>query len=466
MRRLLPVLLLCLPLLLRPDPARAFCGFYVAKADTRLFNRASQVALVRDGERTAMTMANDFRGELKEFAIVIPVPVVPRRDQIEIGDKAVLDHLDAYSAPRLVEYFDEDPCAPRVVSEMMPMAAQAPAPSAGRAERAKALGVTIEARYSVGEYDILILSAQQSGGLETWLKENGYRIPQGASPVLGSYIRQSMKFFVAKVNLKEQAKTGFTYLRPLRVSYESPRFMLPIRLGTVNAEGPQDLVILSVSRKGRVETTNYMTVKLPTGQELPPYVKGEFGEFYKAMFATQVKKEDMRAVFLEYAWDMGWCDPCAADPLSAEELRKLGVPWLEGGEQVQRPAGAPSMVRPPPPIRVPPGQAVNAYVTRLHVRYDAAHFPEDLMFQETANRESFQGRYVIRHPWTGQAACPAVDEYRRQLAQRQEKEAQTLAWLTGWDVGQIRSKARGSAQKISEEPRSLWQQLSQPATRR
>jgi hypothetical protein len=29
------------------------------------------------------------------------------RDQIHIADKALIEHLDAYSAPRLVEYFDE-----------------------------------------------------------------------------------------------------------------------------------------------------------------------------------------------------------------------------------------------------------------------------------------------------------------------------------------------------------------------
>src|SRR5262245_55105021 len=115
MRRLsLPLTLtLCLLCLLRSSTALAFCGFYVAKADTKLFNKASQVALVRDGDRTVMTMANDFRGDPKEFAIVIPVPVVLQKDQIAISEKAVLDHLDAYSAPRLVEYFDEDPCAPR-----------------------------------------------------------------------------------------------------------------------------------------------------------------------------------------------------------------------------------------------------------------------------------------------------------------------------------------------------------------
>ena len=88
-----------------------FCGFYVAKADTKLFNKASQVVLVRDGDRTVMTMANDFEGDPKEFAVVIPVPTFLTRGQIHVGEKALVDHLDAYSAPRLVEYFDQNPCA-------------------------------------------------------------------------------------------------------------------------------------------------------------------------------------------------------------------------------------------------------------------------------------------------------------------------------------------------------------------
>jgi hypothetical protein len=434
-------------LLLAPD-AVAFCGFYVARADTKLFNKASQVALVRDGDTTVMTMANDFQGDLTEFAVVIPVPVVPRRDQIEVTDKALLDHLDAFTAPRLVEYFDEDPCRPPV-PELRAMAAQAPA----GAGRAKSLGVTIEAQYTVGEYDILILSAKQSGGLETWLEENGYRIPAGAGPVLGSYIRQDMKFFVARVNLKEQAKTGFTYLRPIRVSYESPKFMLPIRLGTLNADGPQELFIFALSRKGRVETTNYMTVKIPTGTELPVFVKQEFASFYRAMFAEQVLKESGRAVFLEYAWDMSWCDPCAADPLTLEELKKLGVPWLEETPGQPVPTGR---VRPGPM----PG-AVNAFVTRLHVRYDAQRFPEDLMFQETGNRENYQGRYVLRHGWTGDSSCAALDRYRRELGERREKEAQNLAWLTGWDIAGIRRKmGRSNQASQNERPRDLWHRLS------
>jgi hypothetical protein len=378
------------------------------------------VALVRDGESTTLTMANDFQGDPKEFALVVPVPTFIKREQIEVVDKALLDHLDAYSAPRLVEYFDNDPCR---VEELSRMQAGAAGPPAARAEKR---GVTVEAAYTVGEYDILILSAKESDGLELWLKENGYRIPAGASAVLGSYLKQQMRFFVAKVNLKEQAKLGFTYLRPLQVRYDTPKFMLPIRLGTVNATGPQELFVLALTRKGRVETTNYRTVRLPTGMDLPPFVKQEFKEFYKAMFADQVRREDMRAVFLEYAWDMGWCDPCAADPLSNEELRKLGVSWLEPRSQ------APA----PPTFR----QGSPVFVTRLHVRYDREHFPEDLVFQETADRTNFQGRYVIRHPWTGKATCDAAHKYQAEGRKRREKEAANLATLTGWSFGEVLQK--------------------------
>jgi hypothetical protein len=423
-----------------------FCGFYVGKADTKLFNKASQVVLVRDGNRTVMTMANDFQGDLKEFAVVIPVPTFLRREQIHVGEKALVDHLDAYSAPRLVEYFDEDPCTRYLPAESSIFGARADGVMSAR-ERdraARALGVTIEAQYTVGEYDIVILSAQQSNGLETWLTENGYRIPAGASAVLASYLKQNMRFFVAKVNVTEHAALGFSYLRPLQIAYESPKFMLPIRLGMANANGAQELFVYALTRKGRVETTNYRTARLPSDMELPVYLKdkGEFGRFYRAMFARQVENEGGRVLFLEYAWDMRWCDPCAANPLATDELRNLGVFWADGGSQPQ-----------------------DVFLTRLHVRYDNAHFPEDLVFQETADRSNFQGRYVLRHPWTGKASCSGATTYVRSLAQRHSEEAVRLASLTGWNVSDIR-KRMGIAQDGSVAPAAWWERLWTPGTMR
>ncbi len=410
----------------------AFCGFYVAKGDAKLFNRASQVVLVRDGDRTVMTMANDFKGDPREFAVVIPVPTVLQRSQIRVADKAAIDHLDAYSAPRLVEYHDPDPC---LVMRMRDAAAPAMAESitvGGKRELRKSLGVTIEARYTVGEYDILILSATQSQGLETWLIQNGYRIPPGASDVLGSYIRQNLKFFVAKVNLSEQSRLGYSYLRPIQVAYESPKFMLPIRLGTVNANGPQELFVYALTRKGRVETTNYRTVRLPSDVDIPLFVRDKFPDFYKSMFSEQVRREEMQTIFLEYAWDMSWCDPCAADPLSREELRRLGVYWVDRND----------------------GQQVDVFVSRLHVRYDRDHFPDDLVFQETGDRQNYQARYVLHHPWKGTTQCEAGHIYLRTLDERRENEARNLAQLTGWKLEEIRRRMNLIANR---EEKKWWE---------
>lgn len=409
------------------NSARAFCGFYVARADGALFNKASKVVLARAGDRTVITMASDISGEPRDFALVIPVPTVVKREQVRLVQSATIDHIDAYTAPRLVEYHDFDPCAPRPVP--MPMTASRAMGGAEGASRANALGVRIEAQYSVGEYDIIVLSGADSAGLLTWLNENGYKVPDAAKPVIGSYIQQGMKFFLAKVNLERQAASGSHFLRPIQVDYESRKFMLPIRLGTVNADGPQELLIYTLTERGRVETTNYRTVRLPTGTEIPLYVRDDFASFYRAMFDRQARDHDDSAVFLEYAWDLNWCDPCAAPPLSADELRELGAAWVA-------PAGQSS------------GGGQPAFVTRLHVRYDRAHFPEDLVLQETADRENYQARYVLRYPFTGEASCAAARSYQAELPRRNADQARNLAELTGWADAAIRARMTETGQSV------------------
>ncbi len=425
--------------------SQAFCGFYVGKADANLFNEASQVIVVRDGDKTVVSMLNDYKGDLKEFAVVVPVPSVLQKGQINVGDKQIFDRLDAYSAPRLAEYYDPNPCERRMLEMRKDaVAMSAPVPAAAGPQSSKALGVTVEASYTVGEYDIVILSATQSDGLESWLKQSGYRIPKNSAKALAPYIRQNMKFFVAAVNLAEQAKTGFTMLRPLQFAYESEKFMLPIRLGMANANGPQDLIAYMLTKNGRVETSNYRTVKLPANMDLPVFLKqgDEFRHFYKGMFGEQAKKEGYRAVFTEYFWDMGWCDPCAADPLSAEELRKAGVFWVnKPGADQAAPSPLPGQPRIMPPRPMPGGGAQPVMLTRLHVRYTPETFPEDLMFQETKDRQNFQTRYVLRHPAKIEPeACPEAKPYLESVRKRQEQEAQQLATLTGGDINAIRQK--------------------------
>ena len=410
----------------------SFCGFYVSKADGTLKNKTSQVILVRDGNRTVITMYNDFKGDTKDFAMVVPVPVVLRKDDIHVVDQSIFQRLNDYSAPRLVEYWDQNPCNPIGEDEkVFSKAERSASPTmASGYDKMKDLGVKIEAKYLVGEYDILILSAKESGGLKEWLTSNGYKIPEGAEEVLDPYIKSNLKFFVVKVNEAEKKKLPGNFLRPLQISFNSPKFMLPIRLGMANSDGDQDLIVYAFTRKGRIECTNYRNVNIPTDKKIPLFVQKNFSAFYSNLFDKQWKNEDKSVGFLEYAWDVSpanyyHCDPCIAVAPSQQDLVQSGVWWLGAKDWTDYSDVDNDQ---------PDNGSKNVHFTRLHFRYNRNSFAQDLMFQVTPNTETFQARYVITHPATGNFNCDAGKKYIQDLRKRRNAELIELAALTGRDI--------------------------------
>jgi hypothetical protein len=403
MRRLLAA---ALALAAHAGTAHAFCGFYVSGSGEKMFNDATQVVLMRDGTRTVLSMQNDFHGPLEDFAMVVPVPVVLHEPDVKTLPKEVFDHVDSLGSPRLVEYWEQDPCY-RPPPYPPPMSA--PTGGGGFREYAPAKkdeSVKIEAKFDVAEYKILILSAKDSSGLETWLRQNHYQIPADAEPLLRPYVESGMKFFVAKVDPKKVAMVGgHAALSPLRFHYDSEEFALPVRLGMANSAGTQDLIVNIFSRGSRYEVANYPNVFVPTNFDVKPSVKTRFGEFYAALFDRTIETHP-GAVVTEYAWtaSRGYhCDPCPDMDVSSQDLMTLG------GDVV--------------------GPAItNDFVlTRLHARYSKGSLKDDLRFRiaepVTGGREEyastnkleygalksaenfFQARFAIRHPWTGPIAC-------------------------------------------------------------
>jgi len=414
--------------------AIAFCGFYVCKADGTLKNKTSQVILVRDGNRTVITMYNDFQGNMKDFAMVVPVPVVLKKSDIKVVNQQIFTTLNEYSKPRLVEYYDENPCNEYKIYGLQGKAAGAMNDVAvmGYGTKRKSETVKIEAKYIVGEYDILILSATESAGLKTWLDENGYKIPAGAEEVLQPYIKSNLKFFVVKVNEEEKKKLPGNFLRPIQISFNSPKFMLPIRLGMANADGDQDLIVYAFTKKGRIECTNYRTISLPTGKNIPLFVQNNFGNFYSNLFQHQWDIEGKSVAMLEYAWDVSpknyvKCDPCVATAPSTQDLAQAGVWWINRDWNDYN------------DDQYDDDYCSCVYFTRLHIRYNRRAFPQDLMFQLTPNTQNFQARYVITHPASGDFTCDAGKKYLADLRQRRQDELKMLTYLTGkgyddWDV--------------------------------
>jgi hypothetical protein len=417
----------------------SFCGFYVSKADGTLKNKTSQVILVRDGNKSVITMYNDFKGDTKDFAMVVPVPVVLRKDDIKVVDQSIFQRLNDYSAPRLVEYWDQNPCYGYEKDDMMEKKSMAPSSQvlAEATVRGKVAGVKIEAQYLVGEYDILILSAKESSGLKTWLTQNGYKIPADAEEVLDPYIKSNLKFFVVKVNEKEKQKLNNNFLRPIQISFNSPKFMLPIRLGMANADGDQDLIVYAFTKRGRIESTNYRNVDIVSNKNIPLFVQKNFGAFYSNLFTNQWKKEDESVAFLEYAWNVTpinqmKCDPCVGNPPTEQDLVQSGVWWL-GNKDWSDYSDVDN--------EEPDNGSKNVHFTRLHFRYNRKSFPQDLMFQVTPNTLNYQARYVITHPATGDFNCAAGKKYLQDLRQRRKKELQELTVLTGTNINNWQDEA-------------------------
>jgi hypothetical protein len=423
--------LLSVLLVLAPRPARAFCGFYVSGGDTSLFNNATMVVMMRDGQRTVLAMQNNYQGPPSNFAMVVPVPVVLQQDNVKTLPREVFKHVDQLAAPRLVEYWEQDPCAPPPPpfgGAPLPMSAPRAAAHAAPAD----LGVTIEAQFTVGEYQIVILSARDSTGLDTWLKQENYKIPDGAEPVLRPYVQSGMKFFVAKIDVSKVKFDGNqAMLSPLRFHYDTDTFTLPIRLGLLNSGGTQDLIVHILAKGQRYEVSNYANVTIPTNLDVAERARGEFGPFYAALFDRTLEKNP-RSVVTEYSWDAGSCDPCPTPALSFNELATLGADVLPSTPSSSAPPLPGNGPRPSPnrgalPRRVPMGWGGGFVLTRLHVRYGKESLGEDLVFRaappiqggresmgadgklesgaKPAGMNNFQGRYAVRHPWSGPIAC-------------------------------------------------------------
>ncbi len=365
--------------------AQAFCGTYVGGAGAELYNNVAQVAVVRQDGRTTLSMANDVEGDTSDFALVVPVPEVLPEDAIHTLDKGLFARLDAYSAPRLVEY----ECRDFRRQDTGWLASDGGGDGGGGADTG---GVDVEAEYVVGEYRIVILSAQQSTGLFTWLNDNGYAVPANSQALLQQYIDAGSYFFAAKVDADAGVGSGDT-LSPLQFTYEAEAFGLPIRLGTLNAREVQDLIIYGVNEyaRGRVGISNYTEVEID--DECMWDSQGESFEQYYADRFTQAYEDSPGAVWVtEYAWGGSGCDPCTGDPPDDQDLVTLGYDdSLDTGRR---------------------RTIYDVFFTRLHRRYTPYEAGEDLVLYHSNMSDQIQQRYIRYQPFL-EDRFPVCDEGMR-----------------------------------------------------
>lgn len=406
-----------------PATAAAMCGCMMPVDDTgipestQLTSDASQVVMMRYGTKTIQTMQNRYEGPLESFAIVIPTPVVLAEENVKTLYPEVFANLDRVSAPRLTEYWQHDPC------EEVPGFGSVDATSenddrggAGNANNGVSPpadpGVIVEAEFQVGEYQIQILSAEDGTGLEDWLIDNGYRIPNGAAQYLQPYVEAGMYFFVAKVDATKVEFDGDrAQLSPLRFHYDTEDFTLPVRLGMLNSTGRQDLLVYTLG-ESRFEAANLPNATIPTNVSVVDSVRDDFPQFYDQLFEKTLDAHGDPVIteYASWAWEVPY-----------EDLASLG------GDVVMESTGEQYF-------------PYDMVLTRLHLRYEKDDLGEDIIFRAAdpifggqeawGNRgtvdptlmqqgvtesggNQFRAQYIIKHEWTGAVDCenPAFDRW-------------------------------------------------------
>ena len=385
---------------LLPGLASGFCGTYVGGPGQTIRNQGSQIVVARYGDRTTLTMFNDFQGDPTDFALVIPMPSSIDGNNVRTIDGDFMGRLDAYSTPREVAFTCHDFYSGNESAGLFSRSTGSGqdardsgdtglsgAPATGSVATTSGgcggggtsftttddvyvppetwideeHGVKVEDHFNFGEYEAFVLSAEEGQGLLGWLDENGFVLQDDAAALLDEYLEGT--FLAVRIEA-DQVASG-DWLSPIQVDYSSPMVSLPIRLGAVSSTGVQDMTLFTLSTKGRGEITNYPKVEVPN--ECMRTSDLSLGEFYEEAFRRAVgvtsnpyDRQTGAGWVFEYGWytpqgqQTAKCDPCAEgsagvvmpnpsqQPLSAEDIGVLGLPE---------------------------GLAEGFYTSRMHMRY-------------------------------------------------------------------------------------------------
>ncbi len=331
-------------LLLVTSFAHAFCGAYAGSAEQDMpTNARSEAVLVRDGTSTTLTLAADVEGDATDFALLLPIPEVLTAEDVQLVDPNLVDLVSIYGTPRAVVYTCDDalsvsaPNLPIGCAGNIGCAAKEFSGMDGFGDTG-ANTVVIESAFTVGGYELVVLSAEQSGDLWSWLDQNGYAIPASGLPVLQEYIDQGVYFLAARISL-DAAPDGAMLLNPLQLRYNADAFALPIRIGTISANGEQEVVlhVFNEESDGQAAIANYPEVRLDRDCMWPDDVS-DFSDWYNGRLADNLGGDNGIAWTREHSWPVYsniqnyHCDPCTATgDFTYEQLAALGTPnvWEE-----------------------------------------------------------------------------------------------------------------------------------------
>ncbi len=445
-------------------PAHAMTGFFVANDETPIAAPATKIIIVtRNGHHT-LTIMPSLTATARDVAWLFPVPANVTAQNVHEVSASLFDAVDMLTAPRLREETDPDPC-----------------PANNQAKtgvETKSYAVTVKHIADETNYDISVLPAEQGATLPEWLEKNGYKLPAKMDRIMTPYTQRGNAFLLVKAR---RDSTSAAYLKPLQISYDAPKLVLPVRLGLINApavvvppakgktvdalnaapdrnypkeqvpidlfnDGGQALTLYVITQQGRAGSPLMRSVPLNNPRmdmDMPSYATHDFPSIYERILNMRVKAES-NALIIEYAGEA---------QLTADALTAMGVNWLNEtpAPAVQQHEAADEnnliggMMLPkaamPKHLQKATAPAGKPYLTRLYFRYNTTSLPQDIGIAETPQRDIQNIRFFTHLPAQGDASnkCDTT-AYQQGVAARLAQDEQNLARLTGWSKNALAEK--------------------------
>lgn len=378
------------------NPAYSFVGVFISKDGSKIISQGSKVVIAKKDQKIIYTFTSDLDTKAKQFILLVPVPADIKNPHVRTIDYKLINKLDLYTSPRLIEYINFDPCDPTAFTR--------PPIVANHTDKAIGLGSVIPKTTS--EHKFFILTSKESAGIRDWLKKYDYNLPSQYLNILKKYIAKNMRFIVIEV---KNHNSKVTQLAPVQIEYESKNFLLPIRVGSLNAPNSmnQDMTVYILSNLGEVLPVNYKINETPNNIDLPISTIGNFNQFYShLMYKLFASHPDI--IRKEYSWPMNVCKPCTSTSLTIEELQELGAFWYS------------------------PSEPKLPYITRLHTHYSPEYsqysLADSIEFKETTKRLRYQTYFNLKHPMAMmQSKCG--DQYYEEIKKAKAKEDKNFHML-------------------------------------
>ncbi|MFF8810295.1 DUF2330 domain-containing protein [Streptomyces omiyaensis] len=217
------------------------CGAMITHRSERIGVDREESAVRWDGRTETVVMRFRVHGDARRAAWVMPVP---NRADVTLGDPELFDRLEELAAPEERErpYF-----WPR--EDDWPFDAGRGDGAAAGAAPGGTVGVV--GRERLGPFDVARLTATDPGALGTWLRANGFELPDRLTPELRPYVERKWEYVAVRLAPEKSGERLHGELTPLRITFASTELVYPMRLSRLAAT-PQTLG-LSILADHRME---------------------------------------------------------------------------------------------------------------------------------------------------------------------------------------------------------------------